>query len=234
MASINHYLSRPRRGAIWVCRLDSGAFWKIHETDGLCPSHLDTSPVDPTLLRFCHDMPDAQGQRIWTIRIDGTGLLPIRRQAFGEMVTHEFWWADPRFIGYTYQDRRQDPTLRTHHWAEYSTAVTRFGIANLAGQEVYLSDPLNSYHSHLYRSPDGRFVSGEGTDGNSLICAAAFSWETTRLKMTPLATIHTTYVPFRGQGVDCNFSADGGWLVYADQRDGDGNPHQLFAVKVDL
>jgi hypothetical protein len=150
------------------------------------------------------------------------------------MVTHEFWWADPRFIGYTYQDRRKDPTLKTHHWAEYTTCPTRLGIADLSGREIYLSDPLNSYHSHLYRSPDGRLVSGEGTDGNSFICAAEFSWQSTRLAMQPLATIHTKYVPFRGQGVDCNFSANGKWLIYADKLDGDDKPYQLYAVKVEL
>lgn len=234
VACINRYFERPRRGEMWACDLHAGTFTKILETAGICPLHLDTSPVDPTLVRYCQDMPDAHGQRIWTIRIDGTGRTPIRLQAYGEMVTHEFWWADPRFIGYTYQDRRQDPTLKTHHWAEYGAGLTRLGIADLSGREVYLSDPLGSYHSHLYRSSCGTLVSGEGTDGHSFVYAAAFSWKTPRLALKPLATIHTTYVPFRGQGVDCNFSADGRWLVYADKISGDDKPHQLFAVKVDL
>ena len=232
--SLNRYFSRPRRGAIWVYGVQSGKIERILETTDFCPLHLDTSPVDPTLLRYCHDIPESLGQRIWTIRIDGSERRPIRPQAYGEMVTHEFWWADPAFIGYTYQDRRDDPTLKTHHWGEYSLGRTRLGIANLAGEEVYLSDPINSYHSHLYRSPDGRFISGEGTDGNSLVYAARFSWQTTRIEMQALATIHTKYIPFRGQGVDCNFSADGQWLIYADKREGEDKPHQLFEVKVDL
>jgi len=149
------------------------------------------------------------------------------------MVTHEFWWGDPDYIGYTYQDRRQDPTLRTHHWAEYSQADTRLGIADLSGREVYLSDPLNSYHSHLYRSKDGTLISGEGTEGHSFVYAARFDMANTKVEMTPLATIHTEYVPFRGQGVDCDFSADSRWLIYADKLDPNG-PHQLFAVEVDL
>jgi hypothetical protein len=231
---INSYLKRPRRGDIRVYDVESGKVRTIVETEGLCPSHLDTSPADPGLLRYCQDMPETQGQRVWTIRTDGSGRTPIRPQAPGEMVTHEFWWSDPAFIGYTYQDRRADPTVKTHHWAEYAQASTRFGLADLAGREVYLSDPLNSYHSHLYRSPDGRFVSGEGTDGNSFVCAAAFSRDNPRLHMVPLASIHTPYVPFRGQGVDCNFSADGRWLIYADKREGPDKPHQLFAVRVDL
>jgi len=233
VAAINHYFSRPRRGAMWVYQIATGKCWKIFESEGLCPLHLDTSPSDPGLLRYCLDMPDALGQRVWAINIDGSDRHAIRPQEKGEMVTHEFWWADPRYIGYTYQDRRQDPTLHTHHWAEYAQAQTRLGIADLSGAEVYLSDPLNSYHSHLYRSHDGTLVSGEGTDGNSFVYAARFSMQETKIDFVPMATIHTTYVPFRGQGVDCDFSADGRWLVYADKLDPE-EPHQLFAVEVDF
>ncbi len=233
VASINHYFSRPRSGQLMVYQIATGKQWTILETDGLCPLHVDTSPADPGLIRYALDMPDAHGQRCWTIRLDGTDRHPIRVQAFGEMVTHEFWWADPRYIGYTYQDRREDPTLRTHHWAEYALAQTRLGLADLAGREVYLSDPINCYHSHLYRSPDGQFVSGEGTHDHSFVHVAAVDLANPTLAMVPLATIHTEYVPFRGQGVDCNFSADSKWLIYADKRD-PAQPHQLFAVAVDV
>jgi hypothetical protein len=33
--------------------------------------------------------------------------------------------------------------------------------------------------------------------------------------------------------VDCNFSADGRWLIYADKLSGEG-VHQLFAVEVEV
>lgn len=230
---LNNFLFRPRRGSIAVYDLSTGALSRIFEIDTMTPIHIDTSPADPGLLRYALDMPDALGQRIWTIRLDGTENHPIRPQQYGEMVTHEFWWSDPAYIGYTYQDRRQDPTLHTVPLAEYAQADTRLGIADLSGREVYLSDPLNSYHTHLYRSPDGTLVSGEGTDGNSYVYAARHSMSSTRLDLVQLATIHTPYTPFRGQEVDCNFSADSRWLVYADKRDPDG-PHQLFAVEVDL
>jgi len=231
--SINHYFSRPRKGAIWTYDVDSGQANRIFDSDGRCPLHIDTHPSDPTLIRFCWDMIETQGQRVWTIRTNGTDLRKIRHQERGEMVTHEFWWSDPNFIGYTYQDRRQDPTVLTHHWAEYAQAYTRLGIADLAGDEVYLSDPINCYHSHLYMSPDGRYVSGEGTHDHNFVYAAAFDWKSTKLEMIELASIHTPYVPFRGQGVDCNFSADGKWLIYADKLSGEG-VHQLFAVEVKL
>lgn len=233
VATMTHYFSRPRHGAIWAYDTVTGRTEQLLTAQDITPLHLDTSPLDPTLLRYAMDMPETKGQRMWTMRIDGSDRKPIRAQARGEMVTHEFWWADANHIGYTYQDRRADPTVEDHHWAEYALADTRLGIADLNGQEVYLSDPLNSYHTHLYRSPDGTLVSGEGTDGHCFVYAGAFSMENTRIDMVPLATTHATYVPFRGQGVDCNFSADGRWLIYADQLDPDG-PRQLFAVEVDL
>lgn len=231
--SINRYFSRPRDGAIWTYHIASGRTECIFRSSAVCPLHLDTSPVDPTLLRYCMDMPETQGQRIWTSRIDGSERRAIRPQARGELVTHEFWWADGKQIGYTYQDRRNDPTVLTHHWAEYALADTRLGIADPLGREVYLSDPLNCYHTHLYRSSDGRLICGEGTERHSHVYAATFSTCSTRIDMIPLATVHTRYVPFRGQGVDCSFSADGRWLIYADKLD-DSLPHQLFAVAVDL
>jgi hypothetical protein len=232
LASINAYFQRPRSGALWTYELATGKSECILETEGICPLHVDTSPSDPDLIRYCQDMPETQGQRIWTIRRDGSDRHLIRAQARGEMVTHEFWWADPNFIGYTYQDRRQDPTVADHHWAEYAIAKTRLGVANLAGQEVWLSDPLDSYHSHIYRSNDGKWACFEGTEGNSFVYAAPFSWQSTRMDQRRLATIHTPYVPFRGQGVDCNFSNDSRYLVYADKLSGTG-VHQLYAVEVD-
>ena len=232
LTPMERYFLRPRRGSIWAYCLATGKHWQVLETRGLCAIHLDTSPSDPLLLRYALDMPETTGQRIWTVRLDGSDRHAIRPQQRGEMVTHEFWWSDPHYIGYTYQDRREDPTVLTHHWAEYAPVPTQLGIADLSGREVYLSDPLNSYHSHLYRSSDGTHVSGEGTDGNSFVYAAPFSMAETRVDLVRLATVHTPYTPFRGQEVDCNFSADSRWLLYGDCRE-PGN-HQIFAVEVDF
>ena len=231
--AMTRYFQRERSGATWAYDITTGQSRCLVRTDAVTPFHHDASPTDPTLLRYALDMPESHGQRIWTIRIDGSDQHPIRPQLRGEVTTHEFWWSDPNYIGYTYQDRCGDPNAADHHWAEYTPAQTQIGIADLTGKEIYLSDPINCYHSHLYRSSDGRFVSGEGTDGCSFVHAAAFDFNTTQLDMIPLATIHSHYVPFRGQDVDCNFSADGRHLIYADRPDPD-QPRQLYAVAVDL
>ncbi len=220
VAAFWHYISRPRSGRIWACDLPSGRLTKIAESTELCIDHVDTSPTDSTLLKFCKDMLESLGQRMYTVRVDGAGLRQVRHQEMFEMITHEFWWPGGQHIGYTDQDRRGDPTFYERPWCEYAPVATRLGIAALDGREVYLSDPLNCYHSHLFVSPDGAWVCGEGTDGHSFAYCSPFSWKSTAVNFVPMATIHTPYVPFRGQGVETGFSADSRWLLFNDTLDG--------------
>ena len=74
-------------------------------------------------------------------------------------------------------------------------------------------------------------MTGEGTHNHSFACAGLFSIEDTHLRLQPLATIHTPYVPAGGQGVDCGITRDGRWMVYNDTVDG---AKQICAVRVDL
>jgi len=214
------FFDRPRSSTLWAIDLNTGQQRAFLQTKNICVIHVECSPIDPGLVRYAHDMYDAFGQRVWTVRTDGSDRRPIRTQIYGELVTHEFWWADPNLIGYTYQDRRGDETLNRLPWAEYSPRPTQLGIADLAGNEVYLSDPLNHYHTHLFVSPDGNWVCGEGTDGHFGIFAARFDRRTTKLDMLHLASINTPYIPFRGQQIDAGFSHDSRWVLYNNTIDG--------------
>ncbi|MCC7193243.1 MAG: hypothetical protein IT444_10725 [Phycisphaeraceae bacterium] len=227
-----NYFKRPRHGRMLAYSLDNGKTTELYKADDHCPFHVDTSPIDPTLVRFAIDRFEAYDQRIWSVRTDGSELRKIRPQSSGELVTHEFWWSGGKHIGFTYQDRRNDPTARDLPWAEYSNSQTRLGIADLTGRQVYLSDPVNHYHTHLYCSFNGQLVSGSGTEHGSFVYAARFDWKNPQINYVPLATIHTPYTPFAGQHVNCDFSADGRWLLYSDTvQDG---TIQLCAVGVDL
>lgn len=224
------YINRRRRGAIYTYDIPTGHVGRPVEMQHVSPAHSDTSPADPTLLRYTEDVLECTGQRMFSVRIDGSEQRPLRVQEFGEMITHEFWWADPNFVGYTYMDRRGDETLYSVPWCEYADRPTHLGICDLRGEEVYRSDPLNSYHAHLYMSPNGGVVCGEGTAYNNFICAGSFSMKETRLNLEPLATIHTPWIPTRGSGTNCAFSNDGRWLFYNDTVDG---KRQLCRVEVD-
>jgi len=225
------WTARPRHGRLQAYDLTTGASNTVVELDGLLPIHADVSPTDPTLIKFAHDDYDAFCQRIWTVRTDGSNLTKIRPQQRGELVTHEFWWPDGQYIGYKYQDRRHDATIHDLPWAEYSPIPTQFGLANLDGEECYLSHPINHYHTHLNVSPDGKRLSGEGTDGDNVVHAAAFSMDSTRIDFVPHATVHTPYVPFKANQVNASFSGDGEWIIFNDTID---EVKQVCAVKVEV
>ncbi len=226
------WFARPRRSALWAWDIATSTTRKIYETRGLSAIHIECSPTDPSLVRFAHDMYDAYTQRCWTVRTDGSSLTRIHPQRFGELITHEFWWPDARYIGYTYQDRTKSTTLYTHAWAEYSPERTQFGLADSnTGKTVYLSDPINCYHTHIYRSACGKFISGEGTHDHSMVYSARFDIKNPKLDMIPLATIRTPYIPFRGQHVETGYSPDSQWVLYNEQIDGH---HQIMCVKNDI
>lgn len=225
------YLERPRSAWLWSYDLQTGRLLTLDESHEYGFGHHDTSPTDPVLVKYSLDAHDALYQRIWLARVDGSEVRKIRPQEKYEFVTHEFWWPDGKYIGYTYQDRRNDSTLRRIPWAEYAPVPTHFGVARLDGEECYLSDPLNHYHSHLFISRDSNWAIGDGTDGHSFVYIAPFSFDNTKVDFVPLATIHTPYVPFAGQAVDACVTPDSRWVLYNDTVDG---KKQVCAVALDL
>ncbi len=214
------HFKRPRSGSLWAYDIATATRRKLLDTQDVCTFHVETSPTDPTLIRFAEDVLECTGQRMFTVRTDGSDLRVIRPQEYGEMITHEFWWADPSLIGFTYQDRRGDRTVEEIPLCEYAPVSTHLGIANINGEQVYLSDALNSYHSHIYVSRRGDLVCGEGTDGNSFVFAAPFSMQSTKVDFAAMATIHTPYHAMKGQQVHADFSADSKWLLFNDKIDG--------------
>jgi len=221
---------RPRHGAVWSYNLETNTAVKISELEHMCPSHVDTSPTDPGLIKHCCDDIGLYNPRMWLVRVDGSErreIIPWRQK---EWTHHEFWWPDGEHIGYKYMDRRADTTIHEAPWGEYSPMPLQFGICDLNGREVYKSDPLCCYQSHIFVSPDGTWVCGEGTDGHSFAYAAPFSMSMSKVDFRPHATIHTPYIPSAAQGVETGFSADNKWLIYNDTVDG---RLQVCAVRVD-
>ena len=222
------WIRRPRSSRLWAYDIATGQRTLLVETDGVAVSHVDVSPTDPALVRFCHDSFGPLFQRIWTVRTDGRDLHPIRPQVEQDMVMHEFWWPDGQSIAYKYQ-QRNDATAHDLPWAEYAPVPTRFCLAGLDGAECYRSEPINNWHSHIFVSPDGTRLCGEGTDGDSFAYAARFSRASPKVDFTWLATIHTPYKPIGGQSVHTTFSANNRWLLFNDTVTG-----KLQVCAVDL
>ncbi len=74
----------------------------LHSTDWV--NHLLFSPVDPTLLMYCHEGPWQKVDRIWTIHTDGThNQLMHERTMLMEIAGHEFWGQDGETVWYDWQ-----------------------------------------------------------------------------------------------------------------------------------
>lgn len=225
------YILRPRHGFMWTHDLHTGKTTLVLETKGVSPFHQDSHYSDPTLFRYAIDNWEGDYQRVYSMRVDGSDIRPLPPQKRGELVTHEWWWPGGKFMGFTYQDRKNDPSAYLKPWCEYAEARTQLGVCDLSGKITYLSDPVNHYHTHLYTSQDGNFLVGEGTDGHSFAYAARFSFSSTKIDYIPLATVDTPYIPFRGQQVHTEMSADNRWLMFNNLV---GNQYQVFAVEVDI
>jgi hypothetical protein len=222
--------TRPRSGKLWSYHLESGERRLLVSVDGYIPGGARTSPIDPTLILFNYDAPPNRGQFVWAVRTDHGDPWKVRSQAPGEMVMHPFWWADGSRIAYKYQDRRQDNTLEQTPYAEYSPCPTHFCLADVDGTEVYRSDPINHWHSHIFVSADGRWLCGEGTHDHLAVYVARFDAESTDVDFVPFATTHTPYRAMIGQEIEAGFSADGRWLIYNDTI---GGTRQVCAVAVE-
>lgn len=87
----------------------------VHSTDWI--GHLLFSPVDPTLLMYCHEGPWQKVDRIWTIRTDGSqNKLMHDRTMLMEIAGHEFWGQDGETIWYDWQiPKGEDFWLAGYH-----------------------------------------------------------------------------------------------------------------------
>ena len=225
------WIYRQRSAVIWAYDLLENHFAEIVQMPEYNPQHIDASPVDPGLFKYAQDGLAAFDQRIWAVRTDGSEWRMIRPQAPGEWVHHEFWWPGAQLIGYKYVDRRDDATIHLLPWGEYAPRPLHLGIANLAGEEVYFSDPLDHYQSHLHVSPDAQFVTGEGTHNHSFASVAPFDMGSTKIAFQAMATIHTPYVPSSAQGVETGVTRDSRWVVFNDTVDGQ---MQVCATRLEL
>jgi oligogalacturonide lyase len=127
-------------------------------------NHLQFSPVDPTLIMFCHEGPWHKIDRIWTIRTDGTGLTKIHTRTMNmEIAGHEFWSPDGREIWYDLQTPRGED-----FWlASYEIAT---------GQRTWYHLQRDEWSVHFNISPDGKFFAGDGGDDEMVAHAKDGKW----------------------------------------------------------
>jgi len=134
----------------------------LHSTDWI--NHMLFSPVDPTLLMYCHEGPWQLVDRIWLIRTDGTqNTLVHKRTMFMEISGHEFWSRDGKTIWYDWQL----PKGRTYFLAGYEIATHH---------RVAYSLTPNQWSIHFNGSNDPTMFAGDGGDSGQVTQAPDGTW----------------------------------------------------------
>ncbi|MGP8259133.1 MAG: oligogalacturonate lyase family protein [Acidobacteriaceae bacterium] len=134
----------------------------LHSTDWI--NHMLFSPVDPTLLMYCHEGPWQLVDRIWLIRTDGTqNTLVHKRTMFMEISGHEFWSRDGKTIWYDWQL----PKGRTYFFAGYEIATHH--------RDAYSLTP-NQWSIHFNGSNNPTMFAGDGGDSGQVTQAPDGTW----------------------------------------------------------
>jgi len=135
----------------------------LHSTDWI--GHMLFSPVDPTLLMYCHEGPWQKVDRIWMIHTDGThNELMHKRSMAMEIAGHEFWGLDGKTIWYDWQYPKGEDfylagyNLATHKRVAYHMQRNEWSIHfNLTqGETLFAGDGGDP--GQVAKAPDGEWI----------------------------------------------------------------------------
>ena len=126
----------------------TGKMEVIHE-DRRYMGHVNTSPVLPDILTYCHEGPwNWIDQRIWGLNVQSGETWKVRPQDGDYSIGHEYWFADGVHVGY--HGRPRDESGRHV-----------FGHIRWDNKE-WVEDHF-PFHSTHFHSLDERLIVGDGT-----------------------------------------------------------------------
>lgn len=134
----------------------------MHSTDWI--GHLLFSPIDPTLLMYCHEGPWHKVDRIWTIRTDGTNNeLRHKRTMLMEIAGHEFWGQDGQTVWYDWQFPKSED-----FW------LGAFDVATNKRMAYHLQRDEWSIHFNV--NEGATLFCGDGGDSGQVALSKAGTW----------------------------------------------------------
>lgn len=204
---------------LYTIRINTGEIRTFHPSNDWL-NHVQFSPADPTLLMFCHEGPWHKVDRIWTIRIDGTGLKQIHTRTMDmEIAGHEFFGADGKTIWYDLQTPR-------------SQVFWLAGYVLETGRKIRYKIEREHWSVHYNVSPNGKLFAGDGGGPNSVAAPGNGQWiylftpkngVLRAERLVDLAKHNYRLEP------NVSFTPDGKWIVFRSNMHG---PTHIYAVEV--
>jgi oligogalacturonide lyase len=148
---------------LYAINLQTGKVTELlHSTDWI--GHMLFSPVDPTLLMYCHEGPWQKVDRIWMIRTDGSDNHLIHKRTMAmEIAGHEFWGLDGKTIWYDWQY----PESEDFFLAGYELETHRRRAFHLQ---------RNEWSIHFNLTQGNTLFSGDGGDPGQIAKARDGEW----------------------------------------------------------
>jgi oligogalacturonide lyase len=186
----------------------TGAVEVIHE-ESCYIGHINTSPVLPDILTFCHEGPwDLVDQRIWGLDIQTGNAWRIRSQEANDVsIGHEYWFADGLHMGYHGRPRGASGN-HIFGWVRWD---------NTEQHEEHF--PFSSTHFH---SLDQSLIVGDGTPGTVFTSDSParpyiqlFKWEGERYVGPRILAYHRSTFNNQHAHPHPRFTPDGKSILYS-------------------
>jgi len=186
----------------------------IHE-DRRYMGHVNTSPVLPQILTFCHEGPwNWIDQRIWGLNLHTGATWKIRTQHGDYSIGHEYWFADGKHIGY--HGRPRDELA-----ASSGELSEKHVFGHILWDNTECVEDHFPFHSTHFHSLDEHLIVGDGTAAFVFTSESAarpyiqlFKWDGERYAGPRILAYHRS--TFNNQHAHCHprFTPDGKAVLY--------------------
>jgi oligogalacturonide lyase len=224
----------PRESSLearWAARLPM-AIYTLHTKTGELKvvyrsndwlNHVQMSPIDPTLIMYCHEGPWHKVDRIWTIRTDGTNRRLMHQRTMDmEIAGHEFFSADGKTIWYD---------LQTPKYKVFWLA----GVEIDGGKATRYPVQREHWSVHFNQAPDGSLFAGDGGGPKSVAAPGNGQWiYLFRPKGGTLETERLVDLSKHDYQLEPNvtFTPDNKWIVFRSNMHGATHVYAVETAKM--
>ena len=204
---------------LFTINVKSGQLTKLF-TDSAWLNHLQFSPVNPSLLSFCHEGPWHKVDRIWTIDVNTKQITQVHHRTIeNEIWGHEWFGKSGKTIWFDLQQ----PTGQTFFVGGYNVA---------SGKEIKYSLPRNDWSVHYNSNATETLFAGDGGDPGAVAKAPDGQWINL---FTPngdhFDTEKLVNMKHHQYKLEPNvhFSPDGKWIIFRANFEGESG---VYAVEI--